>query len=161
MERVIDARKKPEKSSGWVKDLIQTPSERTVGRDISESLENSTTTASSAHTSNSSAKTAVGMKLEEAQDMKEMEELDKKLATLNKTVEAQMLCTRKEVKGILDIVKSLYERSNYISDLKADLKYKDKLLENFPSISKQLKIYKGLFWGLASILAFYLTVKFL
>lgn len=92
--------------------------------------------------------------------MKEMEELDKKLVALNKTVELHMFNAKKEIRSVLENVKSLTSRESYVSDLKADLKYKDKLLKDFPSISKQLKIYKGLFWGLVAILAFYITVKF-
>jgi hypothetical protein len=97
-------------------------------------------------------------KEKEESDMKEMSELDKKLVQLNKTVEYHMFMARKDVKTVLDNVKSLTSKDN--CELKADLKYKDKLLENYPTILKQLKIYKGLFWGVFGILAFYITVKF-
>lgn len=159
-------RKQP--ARGWIQDLIKDSNnsqERTVGRDISESIpEKSTSTASTAITKKTSANNAADMtdgKAKEDTTMNEMQELGK---LINKTVEASLLKIQKQIE---DLQNGYIRRNNTLLEdntaLKAKIMYLEAEKVRYDAAQTQLKKYRSIinwtFGGIATAIIILLLMR--
>ena len=84
--------------------------------------------------------------------MKEVEELGRKFANLNTTVEKYLQANLGEVKKISASALRYYNNESELVDLRADVKYYEKVTAEYPRKMKELKTYKWLFWGTIGLL---------
>ena len=168
MDRFRDSRTrdkdKPSRQSPWVKDMLaDNQQERTVGRDISESLvEKPTSAASYAHTTKKSVSFAPdstdGKKEESA--MSEIQELAK---MINRTVEASLLKIQKQVD---DLQNGYIRRNNSLHEdntsLRATVMYYEQEEKRFKTAQELVKkLKKIIFWTFGSIIGLIFIVLLL
>ena len=166
MDRFGDSRNKDKatRQSKWVQDMLADNSQdRIVGRDMSESLvEKSTTNASSAHATKNCANSVPGTTdfNKEASVMEEMKELGK---TVNRSVELTLAKIQNEVKTLKEgyIVK-IGTLNDTIARLRADVMYYEKEQERVEEIRKLNKLLKKiLFWTFGSIIGLVFVILLL
>ena len=161
MDRFGDSRTrdkdKPTRQSPWVKDMLaDNQQERHVGRDISESMsEKSTSNASNAHTTRNSVSSAPdstdGKK--EASAMEDMKELAK---MINRTVEASLLKIQKQVDDLQNgYIKRNYSLHEDNTSLRATVMYYEQEEKRFKAAQELVKrLKKIIYWTFGSIAAF-------
>ena len=157
------SRKQPDRK-GWVQDLVPDNStERTVGRNLSESMEAKSTSAASnvptkKTSANSAADTTYG---KEESEMSEMQELGK---LINRTVEASNLKIEKQIG---DLQNGYIRRNNDLylenTDLKAKVMFFEKETERYEATKAQnRRLKKILFWiagGVVVVIIIFLLLK--
>ena len=159
MDRFGDSRNKDTatRQSKWVQDMVvDNQPERTVGRDISESMvEKSTSSASSARTTKNCVNSVPGSTdgnkevSAMADDMKELGKM------VNRSVEVTLEKVQNEVKTLKDgYIAKIVRLNDTVADLRAKELFFEKEQERFEETKKLNRLLKKiLFWTFGSIVA--------